>query len=59
MSEIATKTKDTEPQIEGGRVVGVSPNGKIYRYGGTEQADDEGIAVTNSRWGTRFNFDSE
>ncbi len=57
MSEIVEKINEDKPQREGTRIVGVSPNGeKIYSYGGKELADDEGIAVTNSRWGERFQF---
>lgn len=53
MVDLATKSDSGEPQKEGTRIVGHSEKGEVQKYGGKVIADDRGIAVSNTKWGSR------
>jgi len=53
MAELATTSDAGELQREGTRVVDVSKQGTVQKYGGKAIAADAGIAIANTRWGAR------
>lgn len=53
MADLATKSNDSASQKEGTRIVGVDKQGNVQSLDVKSVADDGGIAVSNTRWGSR------